>query len=214
MCAYCIPRGNINKEEFNMSNERKMSVQTLVMSAVLTAIVAVLQFMGSFVKLGPFSISLVLIPIVIGTATCGWKIGSWLGLVFGVMVFITHDADAFLAVNIPGTIITVLAKGVLCGLVSGLAFKAAQRIFKGNLLVSTAIAAVICPVINTGIFLTGCLLFFMDTITEWAQAAGLGANVGQFMIFGLVGGNFICELVINIILCPIVVRILKASERM
>ena len=36
---------------------------------------------------------------------------------------ITDDAAAFLAVNIPGTIITVLTKGSLAGLLSGIAYK-------------------------------------------------------------------------------------------
>ena len=138
----------------------KMSTRTLVLSGVLTALVVVLQFMGSFVKLGPFSISLVLIPIVIGTATCGWKIGAWLGFVFGAMVFATHDADAFLAVNTLGTIVTVMAKGVLCGLLSGLAFNGMYKLFR-NTTVATAVSAVVCPVVNTGVFLFGmpCVLF-------------------------------------------------------
>ena len=50
-------------------NRKKMSTQTLVLGAVMTALVALLQYMGAFIKLGPFSITLVLIPIVIGAAT-------------------------------------------------------------------------------------------------------------------------------------------------
>ncbi len=194
-------------------NERKMSVKTLVMGAVLTALVAVLQYMGSFIKFGPFSISLVLIPIVIGTATCGWRIGAWLGFVFGAMVLITGDAAPFLAVNALGTVITVLVKGTLCGLIAGLAFKGAQKIFKGNIYLASAVSAIVCPVVNTGVFLLGCLVFFMDTIVMWAEGAGLGGGVAHYMIFGLVGGNFLVELAANIIFSPIIVRIIKATER-
>ncbi len=196
-----------------MLNERKMSVRTLVVGAVLTALVAVLQYMGSFIKFGPFSISLVLIPIVIGTATCGWKIGAWLGFVFGAMVLITGDAAPFLAVNALGTVITVLVKGTLCGLVAGLAFKGAQKIFKGNIYLASTVSAIVCPVVNTGVFLLGCLVFFMDTIAVWAEGAGLGGGVAHYMIFGLVGGNFLVELAANIIFSPIIVRIIKATER-
>lgn len=194
-------------------NERKMSVRTLVMGAVLTALVAVLQYMGSFIKFGPFSISLVLIPIVIGTATCGWKIGAWLGFVFGAMVLITGDAAPFLAVNALGTVITVLVKGTLCGLIAGLAFKGAQRVFRGNIYLASAVSAIVCPVVNTGVFLLGCLVFFMDTIAVWAEGAGLGGGVAHYMVFGLVGGNFLVELAANIIFSPIIVRIIKATER-
>ena len=170
--------------------EKRVETRTLVMAAVLTALTVLLQYMGSFVKLGPFSISLVLIPIVIGAATCGVKIGAWLGFVFGAVVLLSGDAGAFLAVDVLGTIITVLAKGTLCGLLAGLAFKGIKKLTKNDY-VAAIISAVVCPVVNTGVFLIGCVIFFMDTITGWAAAAGLGAKVGQFMILGLVGINFI-----------------------
>lgn len=194
-------------------NERKMSTRLLVMSAIITALVVLLQAVGATIRLGPFSISLVLIPIVIGTAICGWKIGAWLGFVFGAMVLISGDANLFLAVNVPGTIITVMVKGILCGLLSGLAFKGVYKLSKGNIYLATAVAAVVCPVVNTGIFLLGCLVFFMDTIREWALAANLGGGVAYYMIFGLVGANFLVEIGANIVFSPIIVRIIKATER-
>ena len=44
----------------------------LVGVGIFTAIVVVLQFAGSAIRLGPFSISLVLILIVLGAALYGW----------------------------------------------------------------------------------------------------------------------------------------------
>ena len=190
-------------------NRKKMSTQTLVLGAVMTALVALLQYMGAFIKLGPFSITLVLIPIVIGAATCGAWIGSWLGFIFAIMVFITGDAAAFLAVNVPGTIITVLAKGILCGLVAGLVYKVLSA---KNQWVAVIASAIICPLVNTGVFLLGCLAFFMETISSWAAAAGLGGNVAYYMIFVLVGANFLVELGVNIVLSPIVVRLLNIRK--
>ena len=190
-------------------NRKKMSTQTLVLGAVMTALVALLQYMGAFIKLGPFSITLVLIPIVIGAATCGAWIGSWLGFIFAIMVFLTGDAAAFLAVNVPGTIITVLAKGILCGLVAGLVYKVLSA---KNQWVAVIASAIVCPLVNTGVFLLGCLAFFMDTISSWAAAAGLGGNVAYYMIFVLVGANFLVELGVNIVLSPIVVRLLNIRK--
>ena len=192
---------------------KQMSAKTLVMGAVMTALVIILQYLGSFIKLGPFSISLVLIPIVIGTATCSKGIGAWLGFVFGIIVLLSGDAAAFLTVNAPGTIITVLLKGTACGFISGLAYECMYKLLKGNSYFSTVAAAIVCPTVNTGIFLLGCLLFFMDTITGWAEAAGLGGGVAHYMIFGLVGGNFLVELAINIIFSPIIVRIINIVKK-
>ncbi len=188
---------------------QKLTTKNMVLAAILTALVIILQFMGAFVKLGPFSISLVLIPIVIGAASCGKGIGAWLGFVFGIVVLASGDAVAFLAINPLGTVLTVLLKGTLCGYLAGLSYKALE---KSNRTLAVAVSAVVCPLVNTGIFLLGCLAFFMGTIAEWAQGFGFGNNVAEYMIFGLVGANFLFELLTNIILSPIIVRLLSIRK--
>lgn len=87
----------------------------LAVMGVLTAVVIVLQALAIGIRFGTFSITLVLIPIVVGAALYGWKAGAWLGLVFGAVVLMT-DAAAFLAVSVPGTAVTCLLKGILAGI--------------------------------------------------------------------------------------------------
>ena len=191
------------------TQNKRMTTETLVLSALMTALVVILQFMGAFVRLGPFQCSLVLMPIVIGAATCGPKISAWLGFVFGMVVLLNGDAAAFLTVNAIGTIITVLAKGTLCGLCAGLIYD----LFKGkNKYLAVFAAAIICPIVNTGIFLVGCFVFFFETIQEWGLASGFGSAV-EYMMLGLVGGNFLFELITNIVLCPAIVRVLNLGKK-
>ena len=194
-----------------MSNteKRKQQTQILVLGAVFTALVIVLQLLGSFIRFGMFSISLVLLPIIIGAATCGYKIGAWLGFVFGMTVLLSGDATAFLTVNYWGTITTVLVKGTLCGLLAGITYKVLE---KYNSYLAVIIAAVVCPIVNTGIFLLGCKLFFFETIKSWGAAAGFNSAVA-YMFLGLAGGNFLFELATNIILSPAAVRILKLTKK-
>ena len=168
-----------------------------------------LQLLGSFIRFGPFSISLVLIPIVVGAAMYGTAAGAWLGFIFGLVVLLSGDAAAFLGVNALGTIITVIAKGTLAGLCAGLVFRA---LVKTNTYVAVIVSAVVCPVVNTGVFLLGCLLFFMETINGWAAAAGF-ASAGTYMIVGLVGLNFVFELLVNVILSPVIVRIISIGKK-
>lgn len=78
---------------------------------LLAAIAAVLRLVGSAIRFGPFSVSLVLIPIVLGAALYGWGMGCWLGLVFGAVVLLSGDAGLFLAADPGGAIVTVLSKG-------------------------------------------------------------------------------------------------------
>ena len=200
--------GGLRKE--NLMNQKNTNTQKIVGLGLFTAIVVVLQLLGSFIKFGTFSVSLVLVPVVIGAALYGAGAGAWLGFVFGVVVLLSGDAAAFLGVNALGTILTVLAKGALAGLASGFVYKAIEN---KNRTLAVALAAVACPVVNTGVFLLGCLLFFMETISAWADAAGLGANVGQFMIVGLVGANFIFELLFNAVLSPVILRLIRIGKK-
>lgn len=190
-------------------NQSRTNTQKLVGVGLFTAIVVVLQLLGAFVHFGIFSISLVLVPVVIGAALYGAASGAWLGFVFGVAVLLSGDAAAFLPVNALGTILTVLAKGSLAGLAAGLVYKALEG--KGRML-AVIFAAVVCPVVNTGIFLLGCKLFFMETITGWATALGF-ANVGSYIVYGLVGGNFIFELLFNVVLSPVIVRLIRIGRK-
>ncbi|MCC8072643.1 MAG: ECF transporter S component [Clostridiales bacterium] len=184
----------------------KTNTKKLVGVGVLTAIVIVLQFLASAIKFGPFSITLVLAPIVVGAALYGKWSGAWLGAVFGVSVLISGDAAVFLTINPVGTVITVLLKGCLAGLAAGLVY---SLIEKKNKLIAVITAGIVCPVVNTGVFLIGCCLFFMDTITEWAG----GTNVGVYMITGLVGLNFVVELAINLVLATVVERIINIGKK-
>ena len=191
-------------------NQKNTNTQKIVGLGLFTAIVVVLQLLGSFIKFGTFSVSLVLVPVVIGAALYGATAGAWLGFVFGVVVLLSGDAAAFLGVNALGTVLTVLAKGMLAGYVSGLVYKAFES---KNRTLAVALAAVACPVVNTGVFLIGCLLFFMETIGGWADTMGFGANVGQYMIIGLVGANFLFELLFNVVLSPVIVRLIRIGKK-
>lgn len=193
-----------------MRNDKRKGISTkdLALGAILTALVIVLQLVGQFIKFCPASISLVLIPIVIGAAVCGPKISTWLGLVFGVVVLFT-DGMAFIAIHTIGTIVTVLLKGALCGLIAGIVYKLFE---KKNVYLAVIFSAIACPIVNTGVFLLGCYLFFFNTIKEWGLNAGF-TNVGEYMILGLVGINFLLELAVNVVLSPIIVKLINIRKR-
>lgn len=181
----------------------RIEVKTVAGVGILTAIVIVLQMLGSFIKLGPFSISLVLIPIALGAILFGPFAGAFLGFVFGVVVLLT-DSGAFLAINPLGTFIIVLVKGTMAGLISGITYKLLHK----NEKIATIVATLLCPIVNTGLFLIGCVIFFMPTMNEWASAFGF-ENAYKYMIFGLVGANFLVELLINTLLVPSIMALIR-----
>lgn len=192
-----------------MEKTRKtFNTKTIVGLGLLTAIVIVLQAAAISIKFGIFSITLVLVPIIVGAALYGAKAGAWLGFVFGVVVLFT-DAGAFLAVSVPGTVVTCILKGMLSGLAAGAVYSILSK--KSNM-VAVIMAGLVSPIVNTGIFLIGCILFFMDTIKEWAIGAGFG-NVYTYMITSFVGLNFVVEMAINLILSSAIVAIIKIGTK-
>lgn len=183
--------------------KRQISTEDLVLGAILTAIVIVLQYVSMAIRFGSFSVTLSLTPIVIGAITCGVGMGAWLGLVFGITVLATGDAAAFWAVAPFATVATVILKGVACGVIPSLTYKLLKR---WNKTFATAAASVLSPIANTGVFLIGCILFFIPTLVEWY------GNITAFLTI-IFSFNFVIELVLNIVLSPIVVRLLKMRNK-
>lgn len=178
----------------------------LVTAAMMTTLVIVFQLLATYTAFfGPFSTAIGLIPIAIGACICGPLVGAWLGLVFGIVVLATGGAALFFAFSIPGTIITVLLKGAGCGFIAGLAFK----IFAPKLKFFAAIiASLLCPIVNTGIFLLGSAVFFMPHAQAIGDMVGVdGAGFGVFI--ALAFANFIIELLMCGLLSPAFVRIIK-----
>jgi len=191
-----------------MKNTRSFDTRKLVLLGLLTAIVVVLQALAAILPVYPFTLTLVLIPMVIGAALIDTLAGGWLGFVFGLVVLLSGNANLFLEVNPAATIFVVILKGTLAGLAAGCVYK---LLAKKNRTVASIAAAVVCPVVNTAVFIIGGYAFFLPTLTEWGVAAG-AKNVTAFIFLGLVSFNFLFELGLNIILSPAIVRLVQYGQ--
>lgn len=189
----------------------KNSIRTrkLVMTAMMTTLVIVFQLLATYIAFfGPFSTAIGLIPIAIGACLLGPLVGAWLGLVFGIVVIATGGAAPFFAFSFIGTVLTVLLKGAACGFVAGLVFKLLEPKLK---FFAAIIASLLCPIVNTGVFLLGSAIFFMPHAEQIAQNVGIeGAGFGVFI--ALAFGNFVIEVLMNGLLSPVFVRILKIVQ--
>lgn len=181
--------------------------------ALLMALVVVLQMVGGMIPpVGGFTISLVLIPIVLGAALYGPKTGALLGATFGVVVIIgcitgTDPGGAMVfQANPILCIVLVLAKGILAGFLSGVVY----AVMKGkNETLAMVLAAAVCPVANTGTFIAGMAAFFIDVLAAWAG----GGDILGYVLSGLVLCNFVPELVINVIFSGAGTRILNSLKK-
>ena len=191
-------------------NER---IKRMVGLALLIALIVVMQAISGMIPpIGGFSISLVLIPIVLGVAMYGPAAGALLGAAFGVIVYINcvtgadpggamvFQADPILC------FVVVLGKGILAGFASGMVYK----LFKQkNPYLAIICAAIICPIVNTGIFVICMLLFFIEVLSSWAA----GGNIVGYILTGLILANFLPELLINVVFSPASQRIISIINK-
>ncbi len=182
-----------------------MSTRTMVLMAMLSALVVILTWMGNFIRLSPLvTVSLSLLPIVLGAVLCGPMGGMWLGFVSGVIVLVSGQAGWFFTFTPLGTIAIVLLKGTACGLAAGLIYRLLQE---KNRYLGVILAAVICPIVNTGIYLFGCITIFMPLVQTLINDAN--PTLWMALIYGMGLINFPFELLFNIVLCPVIYRLIR-----
>lgn len=189
---------------------QRLDTGQLVTLAIFTAIVAVLQLMGVAIRFGTFAVSMVGVPVILGGALMGPSAGAWLGLVFGVTVLISGDAALFLTWDPPATIAIVLLKGILAGLAAGLFYQLLEK--KSGFLAVLA-AAVAYPLVNTGVFFLGCMLFFLDDCIHFAANRGVTGSGAMIVMTVFIGFNFFFELGLDLVLSGAVSRLIQIRKR-
>lgn len=179
--------------------KNKKIIGRMVTIAFLMALILVLQMLSGIIPpIGGFSISLVLIPIVLGSALLGPGAGAFLGGTFGVIVYINciTGADPGGAMVFQASpalcFLVVMGKGILAGTASGWMYR---LVSKWNTHMAMLCAAIVCPLVNTGVFIASMLTFFKDVLAAWAG----GGDVIAYILTGLVLANFLPEMVINIL---------------
>ena len=96
-------------------------------------------------------------------------------------------------------------KTTAAGLAAGFLFQWLEKI---NRYVAIFAAAAIVPIVNTGLFILGCLCMW-NTIGSMAN----GTNVFIFIIVSLVTFNFFAEFAVNLLVAPALHTVYKAVEK-
>ena len=147
----------------------------------LAAIAAVLQLVGSAIRFGPFSVSLVLIPHCAGHRPVRLRHGLLAGAGIRGRGASVGGRRPLSGGRSGGAIVTVLSKGIVCGAAAGLCCRWLHPRYPRLSILLSALAA---PLVNTGVVLLGYRLFFMPLIHQWAQQAGY-AGAGVYLMVGM-----------------------------
>ena len=193
---------------------KKINTQRLTVLAILAAVIVVLQFVSGYIRIGLVSITLTLVPIVLGAALYGIASGAFLGFIFGLVVFIQGMANLdggfiqlLMQESAVATVLLCFGKAIAAGACAGLVHRLLE---KKNELVASVLAGAVAPIVNTGIFVLGMLTLFKDT----TLALSGGGSAIAFLILTMAGVNFLVEFGINMVLAPTLQRVIHVSKRM
>ncbi|MBE5743359.1 MAG: transmembrane 9 family protein [Clostridiales bacterium] len=186
---------------------RRFSAQEIAGVGVLLALVIVLQVVGGSISIGVVQLNFTLIPIVLGAILFGAGAGAFLGFACGVIILIQVIIGAvpFYALiwaNDPiVTTLVCLTKTTVAGFVAGIIYK---LIANKNGIVAMFVASALVPIINTLIFVVGCLFMFNSVhVLSGSQ------NVLVFILVSIVTFNFFVELGINLLVSPALAKVAK-----
>lgn len=208
------------KQEVISSAENKNQMsksKKLAFFAIFVALVIVVQVLSTVIgKLfGIVAPTLAFVPILIAIVILGFWQGVALGAVFStvVLIFTVTGYDSFSLLIFQDqpilTIIMIYAKGCLAPAVAYLVYKALKnKMPKGSIW----IASLLLPIVNTGIFCVGMLLFYRGFLLNVDIPSFKGHNIFFIVFIALAGVNFLIEFFVNIILTPVVTDVKKVFD--
>lgn len=166
------------------------NIRKLTGTALFTALVVVLQLLSNYISFGPVNITLSLTPIVLGALLYGPIVGAFLGLVNGAIVLTAPATlSVFMTANPVATVFICLLKTAIAGAIAGFM----PMIFRNEKirLIGVILASLLVPIINTGLFAIGSLIFFMDIFQSV-----------EYLFLTAIGVNFLIEFGVNALLSP------------
>ena len=198
--------------------ETRNKTRMMVTTALFAAIIVALQFVP-IPPIGGIPITLSLVPIVLAAVLYGAVQGAILGALMGIAIVIQILTRPDLAGPLTMTmytfspvmtIVLCIVKSTAAGYLSGVV---AKLLNKFNRTVSVVAASAICPIVNTGLFLAGVFAIFDKPLSEWVSANTQHTSLMAFMLIVILLGNFLPELVLNVVVSPVIIRVSEIVKK-
>ena len=178
-----------------MSNTSS-KVRETALTAVLAAIVLLMAFTPlGYLRVGPVSITFLVIPVVIGGMTLGPVRGGFLGAIFGATSFAQcfmgdPFGAALVSVSPMATAVACFVPRILIGVVAGLLFPALHKLTRNN-----AVSFIGTSVAGT---LTNTILF-VGMVVGFFQGSYFGGSPFWTIFVSFVTFNVALELVVGVV---------------
>ncbi len=177
---------------------KKLNTVTMVELAVLIAVVLLMAFTPiGYIKTFGLEITLIVVPVAVGAVTLGPVAGLILGTIFGITSFIqcfgmSPFGAMLLSINPVSTFIVCVPTRMAMGWLTGMIFRG-LKMTDLDRKVSTSIACLLGPFLNTFFFMSALCVCFYHTDYIQSMVTSVGAtNVFAFIV-AFVGLNGIVE---------------------
>ncbi len=195
-------------------------VAEMTMTAFLAALIILMTFTPiGYIPIGPLKLTLLTLPVAVGSVVLGWKSGLILGGIFGLSSFITcFGMDAFgsilLGINPFFTFLFCFVPRVLCGTLPALIYKAISLKDKKGF-VAIPVACLSTAIINTVLFLSMLWLFFSGEIMNNPDIVSMVGSIKSIiaLFVAFAGFNAIIEAAVNLIAGTAIVKALEALKK-
>ena len=198
---------------YRTSREKILKMVQLSLLAALEVLLTLL-----YIPAGAINLNFGLVPIVVAGVFLGPAAGAVIGGVSGLvtMVQVITGQSVFytflMAVNPISACLLCLVKTSLAGALVGFVYRIMSKICH-SITVNSLVAAIVCPVVNTGIFALGMLLVFGNALVVDPVISTWAAGGAVAIVFvALIGVNFFVELIVTAIVSPALCKTLSAAK--
>lgn len=191
-------------------------VVEMTMTAILAALIILMTFTPiGYIPIGPVKMTLITLPVAVGSIVLGERSGLILGGVFGLTSFYTCFGMDFvgmglLSINPFLTFVMCVVPRLLCGYLPALIYKAISKSGTKRTMVAIPVAGASVAIINTVLFLCSMWLFFGNSLSE---VVGVAID-NIFALFALFAGtNGLIEIAVNIVVGTAICKPLITAKK-
>lgn len=199
---------------------RKSTINPWVVEMTMTAILAALIILMTFtpigyIPIGPVKMTLLTLPVAVGSIVLGTRSGLILGGVFGLTSFYTCFGMDFvgmglLSINPFLTFVMCVVPRLLCGYLPALIYKAISKNGTKRTMLAIPVAGASVAIINTVLFLCSMWLFFGESLSD---VVGVAID-NIFALFALFAGtNGLIEIGVNIVIGTAICKPLTIAKK-
>lgn len=199
------------------------NLRRFVTTALLVAICLLLGLTPvGYIPIGPVSLTLMCLPVIIGTITQGFKTGLALALVFGftslfsalgITLAPSLLGTTLIGISVVKAVIVIFIPRLIIPMTTWLVYNAIARRTPKRQKLAVGVGAFVGSLTNTVLFLSVLYLLFLPEIGDLSAAFGTTPELFGGVLAGIGAINGVPEAVVAVILCiPIVMALNKFNK--